>query len=597
MTTKVYIGLDQRAIALQTAAPKQLTVETGGKKVVIFSGSIADSNKATGYDSFVETTDAQIDPTKVVVSQNSTTVFHSTLFEDFGLRAVSTYNFYTADEQQTFSTDPSASLGSIPRYVTLTWNPTPKIRVLAQSNKGVKPPDARTDRPQTAVAMNVAKTSVVNGYISPGVVNALLVPPIVPTAQPKFDEDLFLSSPSSAGMQALDVVDDPTSGFHVTAILGDSERVRVGFVDPSIAGSVDENRVAGATEHVHLASLGAISKYIGALEVVSEFNQDVPVRNTPPRFTVSLDTPGLIYTGYVIERYTLDDNGGMRLTRTFDIDDPKLTRLIDREVVFGGRYAYRMKSIVQWSRPENYDFFGKSNVDVPPAFDTTKSAATKKASFYAGDWSDWAKTEIVDDRLPLPPDEFTVRPVSNKKAIHVSWKMPWDPQRDLASFKLLRSRSVNGRYENWKLLAEFVPGNGLYIDRDVEAFETSQTSYMYAMYSTSLHNEISVLTERMEARLTDRLRYLGEEPVELVGISGDHPMDHARGPSPDLSTVLIAAKSASPYIRGSKSSLPLFDRTYVIEVQSLATGERTEIELAVDTTDVDLPGGGAGRRA
>jgi hypothetical protein len=595
--TKVYIGLDQRALASQTAiTQKTLTVESGGKKTVIFSGSVGDPNKATGFDAFVQTTDAQIDPSKVVVSQNSTVVFHSTLFENFSLRAKSTYNFYTVDEQQSFEADVSASLNSIPRYVTLTWNPTPTIRVLTPSSKGMKPADARTDRPKTAVAISTAKTSVANGYVGPGTISALLVQPVVVEQNAKFDEDLFLSSQDSDGLHALDYVDGSTQ-FHVQQIAESPTRVRVNFVDPSIAGAVDDNRIAISTEQTHLASLGAIAKFVGALEVISEFNQDVPVRNPAPQFTVSADTPGLIYVGYVIERFTLDSDGGMRLTRTFDIDDPKTTRIVDREVVFGGRYAYRIKSIVQWSRPENYDFFGKSKFDLPPAFDTTKSALTKRASFYSGDWSDWAKTEIIDDRLPLPPDEFTVRPVSNKQAIHVSWKMPWDPQRDLASFILLRSRSISGRYENWKALGEFVPGNGLYIDNDVEPNELNQISYMYAMYSTSYHGEISVLTEKIEASLTNRSRYLGEQPVTLIGPTGDDPMDYAKGPESPPETTLTALFRASAYIRGAKSSLPLFDRNYAVEVQSLATGERTVLDLAVDSTDVDLIRSGASRRA
>jgi hypothetical protein len=181
--------------------------------------------------------------------------------------------------------------------------------------------------------------------------------------------------------------------------------------------------------------------------------------------------------------------------------------------------------------------------------------------------------------------------------IRITWKMPDDPRRDISSIRLLRSDGSNGRYSDWSRLGDFVPGNGAFNDALVLPYEESHTEYMYAMYSVSFHGVHSPLSERIIARLTDRSRYLGEEPLRSAGPPGDDPMAHARGPQLDLPTELVALEKFTAYIRSGRSSVPLFDRTYVVEVQSLSTGERAEVELGVDTTDVGLSAGGATRPA
>ena len=589
MAIKFYRGLGDVSVDAQTSAQD-------GRWTQIFSGSVFDAGDLNGAGVSVQTTHGQIDPTTTITSQDSALAYHSTLFEDFDLRAESVYNFYTGDEQVNFSADSSASLADLPRYVRVSWDATPVRRVLTPSRKGLRPPDSRIDTSVGPVlSIGTAKTAAANGYIAPGSVQALLVPPQQPVSNPKFDQDLFLSSPSAAGKNAADhqhVVGE----FHVTPIPPSPNRTRVNFIDPSIAGALDPNRIAVASDHTHLAALAALSKLAGALEVVSEFNQDVPTRNPPPKFPAPIETPGLMYTGYVLERYTLDSNGSMTLSKTIDIDDPTQTSYIDREVVFGGRYSYRIRSVVQWTRPSNYSFPGLSTLDRLPGIDTSASSLKSVASYYSGDWSDWARTRIEDDLLPDPPDELTVRPVSRRKQVHVVWKMPNDPQRDISAVRLLRSVVRDGEYSDWVQLGEFVPANGMYVDSDVEPWEQAHESYMYAMYSVSYHGEHSPLSERLEVRLTDRDRYLGEEPIRQVGPRGDDPFLHARGPQDPPSTELVVSGRAAFYVRGGASALPLFDRGYVVEVQSIATGQRAEIALSVDTTDVGVgPGGGRGR--
>ncbi len=537
-----------------------------------------------------------VDLTRAITSMSSTVAFHSTLFEDLGLRASSVYNFFTSDEETAFAADPSASLGSLPRYVVLDWNPASAPRDFTLSRKGLRPFDPRTPTSPPALDVPTARNAVANGYVAPGAVQALLVAPIVLPHVPRFDEDLFLSSPSSAGQSAAFAATE-SEEFHVVSPPPPSGRIRVNFVDPSIAGALDGNRIRLASDHTHLASMGAFAKLASGLEVISEFNQDVSLRNPVPVFPASSNTPNLMYVGYIIERFTLDPSGSMLLTRTVPIDDPGQSSFIDREVVYGGRYSYRIRSLVQWTHGPSVGFFGSSSLDRSPSFNTAAASAARQASFYAAEWSDWARVAVLDVVPPEPPDELTVRPISAKGQIRVTWKMPNDPQRDIASVTLLRSVGMSGRYTEWIPLVTVVPANGAFVDTDVAPHESSNQSYMYAMFSTSFHGTRSVLSERIIARLTDRSRYLGEEPVKLAGHRGADPMGHAEGPASPLPTEIVALERIVAYARGGDSALPLFDRTYVIEVQSLSTGERAEVTLGVDTTDVGLTSGGTARPA
>lgn len=532
---------------------------------------------------------------QTINSLSSTTAFHPTLFENLNLRAQSVYNFYTADESSAFTSDLSASLDSLPRYVKLTWNPASAPRNFTLSRKGLKPFDDRIPTVQPAIELSAAKNAVANGYIAPGTVQALLVPPTVVQNTPQFDEDFYLAS--SHIQRSAPAIIDSDSDFHVTSIPSPSIRIRVNFIDPSIAGALDENRIAMASDHVHLASLGSFSKLASGLEVISEFNQDIPLRNPVPVFPAPINTPDLMYIGYILERYTLGTDGSMVLSRSVIIDDPGQSDFIDREVVYEGRYSYRIRALIQWAHAYNVGFFGTSSLDRPPLFDTSAGSTARQASFIACEWSDWARVAVLDEIQPDPPDELIVIPMSSKETIRVVWKCPNNPRGDIASVTLLRSTGQNGIYSDWVTLVRTNVANGCFVDTDAKHIESSGLTYMYAMYSTTYHGLRSTLGDRIEVSLTERSRYFGENPIRRIGPRGDDPLAHARGPVGKIPSELIAVNRAVFYNRDAQSSIPLFDRPYVVEIQSLSTGERAEILLNVDTTDVDVTSIGTTRSA
>jgi hypothetical protein len=582
-----------------TASPESVTV---ADKVV----SVLESTAGTAFDLQVTNLESvgnliqvgirHFDPAKTAESARSTTAFHSTLFEAFGLRAEAVYNFYTNDETSNPDQDENVPAHQLPRYIELFWNPVPNRTAAVQGGKSIRPLDERRRTVAPVLGVREAIDSSANTFISPGVLNALLVNPVSLTPAANFSEDSFLTSEQVGGLSAASYATDPASQFHTSAPVP-VVHTRVSFIDPSIAGAADQNRMLVAGDEIQLINAGAISKLLSSLEVLSEFNQDVRPQNPPPVFPAPADSPTLTYIGYLIERFELGPNGDMTPSKTFEVGDINQRRFVDRSVLFGVRYAYRIRTVVQWTHEPGITFTGPSTIIRQDPFDPAAGTPRKEASFYAGDWSDWARAQVVDNVLPDPPDELTVRPISHRGEIDVVWKMPNDPQKDIHRVRLLRCVD-NGKLGPWKLLGEFPALNGRYTDRDVRPFEESREKYIYAMYSLSLHGERSALSEQIEARLAVPSRRITEFPLKRVAPGGYDAMSDSYVSRLLVRDWTIIAKSRIGfYIRRGESVHPLHDRTYVVEVQSLSTGERVQLKLAVDSTDVEVGTSTRGRRA
>lgn len=530
----------------------------------------------------IQVGEQQVDPNTVKESEGSKMTFHSTLFEGFRLKAVATYNFYTRDEETSFVVDVSASLDQLPRYVTLTWGTSPRRSSKMQSSKGVKQFLTAQPAPRPVVSFDIAATSAANGYVQAGVLSAIIAAPAAAAGPPKLDEDAFLSDPQAAGQLAASHVARADSPF-TTQVAGTVDHLRVNFVDPSIAGALIPGRLAVATQDVHLTNAASLSKVASGLEIISEFNQDVTPKNPPPTFPAPPETPTLSYVGYLIERHDISSDGSMRLGRTIRIDDVDTGYFVDREVLYGMTYSYRIRSVVQWVHPPTYGFEGVSTVDrVAPVEEVI---GTKVASYYYGDWSDWSRVEVVDLIPPDPPDELTVQTFSKKGLIRVAWKMPNDPQLDIHSMTLLRAVVSEGSITDWTTLGEFEPGNGAYDDRDVSVFEETGREYVYAMFSTSFHGNTSTLGEQVRARLGRRSSTREHLLVRTAPIGAD-PTAHPTLGEPRESTEVVATRRVVLYCRGSKSVHPLRDRDYLLDVRSLSTGERVQVSLNVDSTEI-----------
>lgn len=576
MTTKFTIGLG-------TIRPSTVLADVNTHVVdVPAKGILGVSTGDLVKDATIQIGIVQIDPNTVQQSESSRDVFHSTLFESFHLKAVATYNFYTDDETTSSFADVSASLDELPRYVTLSWRPSPLRGNFQNTTKGSKDDSVSHPPRPPVVPLDVIKDSAANGYIMPGAVNARLSEPITARSTFVLNEDSFLTDPTAGGQIAAQHMSSVESPF-TRELIDRPDQVRVNFIDTSIAGALDANRLEVSNEDIHLVVAGSLAKVIGGFEIISEFNQDVPTKNPPPTFPAPIESPILSYVGYLIERHDLLPDGTMRLGRTIKIDNPEATTYVDREVIYGGVYAYKIRSVVQWVHPPSIGFNGPSSIERSAAVD--ELIGTRVASYYFGDWSDWSRTEVVDSLPPDPPDEVYVRPVSSNGKIRVSWKMPNDPQRDIDSIHLLRASVIDGRVGEWDDLGTFQPENGAYDDMDVVPHGMSRVEYVYALYSTSRHGNLSVLGDQFLARLSEPSSH-HEYPIRRTRPIGGDPMSHPSISEPLESTEIVADRRLVMYCRITESGHPLRDRDYMLDIRSLSTGERVQVALNVDSTEI-----------
>lgn len=511
---------------------------------------------------------------QIVMSAASVPARYSTLFEDFKLAVSASYNFFTADETIERPLDPSASLESLPRYVTARWVSAPYREVTRRQDKRAR--DVERSRPAVIPIASI-KTSVANGYISAGVVNAIITSPRTIAAR-AFDEDAFLADPTKAGQQA---AKHRTILPIVTTALA-TNSTRVSFVDPSIVGALDDRRVAATDDIIQLSTLAAVSNVLGSLEVLSEFNQDVPQKNPPPELPSGDDAPTLLYAGYVVERRTVNDDGSLSDPVEFDIDGQNVSSFIDRTVAYGKTYAYRIRTFLQWSHRPNVGFNGADVTD--RAHEADRSLVV---SFVAGDLSEWERVTIADLVRPDPPDELTIVPRSHRSSIRACWKMPRDHQRDIKRLILLRAVVENGAVGRFVEIGTFLPGNGSYDDIDILTFDGHGRSYIYAMYSVTVHEETSTLSEQIEVKILRKFNgfELPRRRISAPGVELNATGFGSRLPLPDGPKEVLMGSRATFFCREASGSSSLARRDYLLEFKSLATGELRAVNLTLLSTD------------
>lgn len=370
---------------------------------------------------------------------------------------------------------------------------------------------------------------------------------------------------------------------------------KVNFVEPNIANIVGPAKIDGATRPEHAESMVQISQMLPGLEMITPF---VPVFRQPvdpPAFPTPEELSGLTYIGYVIEKYKRSSTGVFELVEEIDVNDRKTTEYVDTRVVYGGVYRYRIKTILRWVHAPNVDIRGTIDANsVLEKFSQTKNVAGSVATFFESDWSkNWAYAAVIDLVPPDPADELTVRPVSQKKQIHVSWKFPADPQKDIYGFLLYRKtidqsgQSTSG----WQLISDVLPPtNYLFVDDAVEFQEKNGgEGYVYAVQTISKHGEYSVLSDQIAAWISNEAVEVGEMPVKFVSEYGVHVATHgelAVKPMKKVKRNVVVKDIVSVMGRVGESMSMFDDVTYVLRLFSHDTGEIKDVELVVDYNDL-----------
>ena len=379
-----------------------------------------------------------------------------------------------------------------------------------------------------------------------------------------------------------------------------STSINVKFVDQEIDGSIDESRVSSIFGHHHAESIVALSHVMPNLAVMSRSN--LSSRTTSGKGMVTFPSPPTIvpleYVGYVLEKYKMDDSGAFVFFEEIDIPSREIGSYIDTKVSYGGAYRYRIRAIMRWSRPQMSDDRGGDFVPQPIP------GAGLISSYIAGEWSrSWTYSHIVDNSLPPCPDEFNVRPDSRNKRIIVTMKVPDDSQRDIIGMNLFRRTvSHDGTSTLWKSVLDetFDVKNSIFYDRNVEYVQDGGNRYVYAAYTFTGHGEISSLSEQISATITSAYEITGEERAVLVSCAGVSlnqfgsfsvrpslvhrgevivPLERTTGDR----RVASATFSGREFTSSGMGS----DRSYVVRIESLDTGEVVDVPFKTRFVDAE----------
>jgi hypothetical protein len=355
------------------------------------------------------------------------------------------------------------------------------------------------------------------------------------------------------------------------------QAVKVKLLHTNLSNLYDSAHVNSMTEPHHAENAISIVPFVGNLVAyaaagMQHYKRSVSIPGNP--VAADLVKP-LEYIGYVIEKFEQID-GSFRKVDTFYIPGREYDSINDAEIKYGATYRYRIRGVLRWSRPREVGILGKDTTVIPA--NISINITPYEVSYFGSEWgSTWAYARALDYQKPNPPDELMVRPISGYRdevgsptpAIEVTFKFPYNPQRDINKMTLWRKlvdennvevtdwiqiQEVNDELRQGTLLrvsteyeheqdditgtklharenervetfVEYAPSNSRYLDLDVKY----NNKYVYAALCETRHGEVSALSDQLAARVNKYWQRDGEFTVEFVSCAGVD-IDYDTGP-------------------------------------------------------------------
>jgi hypothetical protein len=355
------------------------------------------------------------------------------------------------------------------------------------------------------------------------------------------------------------------------------QSVKVKLIHTNLGRLYSDDHINAMAEPHHAENAIALVPFVGNLVAyaaagMQHYRRDVAIPGNP--VAADLVKP-LEFIGYVIEKFEQVD-GAFTKVDTFYIPGREYDSFNDAEIKYGATYRYRIRGILRWSRPKEVGILGKDKTVLPSI--SNINLTPYEVSYFGSEWGkEWAYARALDYQKPNPPDELVVRPISGhmdelgspKPAIEVTFKFPYNPQKDINKMTLWRKLidennvevsdwvqiqevsdelrqgtllRVSTEYEHeqddatgTKLHAhenetvetfvEYAPANSRYLDTDI----VYGNKYVYAALCETRHGEVSALSDQLAARVNKYWQRDGELPVEFVSCQGVD-IDYDTGP-------------------------------------------------------------------
>lgn len=413
-----------------------------------------------------------------------------------------------------------------------------------------------------------------------------------------------------AGVEA-DIIRDPTNGEIDSIVFTDeqpqSQAVKATFVNTRLGGAISDERIDSISEPHHAETMTALAQTLPNLEVLSHFGLDTKNRKVDiPSFPSPVGLRALQYVGYVLEKYSLGPSGEFALVEEIDLPSIDYTQYIDTKVKYGGVYRYRIRSIFRWTYPPEMGPNGLDRLTIPVTGSQTQDLAPYKSSYFTSEWSlNWAYGHVLDIVPPPPPDEFTIRPLSRKKQIIITAKFPENKQRDIFLIRVFRKlRDSNGNdVTGWTQIGpNYGPQNIIFIDEDVDYYESNGLTYIYTSQCVSRHAETSPFSEQLACRLNKEFKVFGEYPITFVSCRGVLPNYFGAfstfPPRRIFSETVIPIPLRTPeekdpsarVVMSARETIGdklLNPRYFILRFDSLDTGEEKDVYLNLTYNNLD----------
>lgn len=565
---------------------------------------------------------------QIRTGQTSRNTFFDTFFDEFSLSCTPVYRKYTPDERYNDkappeSFDPSES----PRFIRISWKTAPKLANNTANDAPRLPSDSTPDFLDDSFS-EIAGISEPGGRSTPvSFANESLNPGslfVHVTSHdgnrdryiPPIDVEAPLISPKHAGVDVSELISnsDPLreSGVQIdslgTRAVSSTAPDRFSIFRLPVK-STGENRSNAIL--IGQAALGVLASPVSFTDtrehteaslITSTFSTEIGLMDAlddqvteasvdAPSHETSQVNPSLTYTGYVIERQRLGSDGVFVNDRRFVIAGSDRGAFTDHGISYGVVYRYRISSIVKWVHSSELRVAGLSSDVAQQSNPTVNGQMTLR--YMRSSWSPYVNVVVLDTDLPSPPKQLTVLHDRKMSGIRISWVLPENVQEDISYLSLYRRTMLNGVFtSDWKRIASDIPmRNGLYLDRDDIPAYPGQV--VYAMTSTSIHGQVSDLSEQI---FYQSARGKGEGATGIVSFPGAPLKSYGNFsvmPVRFKDEDLVCENSITVSPRVGPSSYMNIDADYVLRVQSIETGQFTDILLSLAYRNFAAPVGQA----
>lgn len=245
-----------------------------------------------------------------------------------------------------------------------------------------------------------------------------------------------------------------------------------------------------------------------------------------------LNTLTFLHAGYLVEKNEVKADGSI-VRRDIDfgdgfinvISDPRRKNFIDYEVAYGRTYTYSFAALYIVETPvEILDGDGKPT---SPRTERNQYFLVKSSASPA------VSISTIEKVPPRPPENLKIVYDNAEKAPLIMWDHPFNKQRDVKRFQVLRRKKVQDpfeliveydfdnsevRYESFErvtpdLRIKLKKPTFYHFDLDFKKDET----WIYTLRSVDAHGLVSDYSEQLEAKFN---RYTNKMDVRLVSTRG-----------------------------------------------------------------------------